>query len=135
GADGLGFAAWKEAFDHAHYLWYLFRADLIAENDPETTQLVRSHLSMFKIWSEAKAGDKPRVILIGTHADQHPDFHKHPARVVKTVSESGTIQFGSVKLGNAGVVIGSLATPKDAEKVVKGIKGRLLGDARRESRR
>lgn len=125
GRDGLGFAAWKEAFSESDYLWYLFRADLIARRDAETIELVKGHLDMFKAWLGTAAGARPKVILIGTWADQHPDFARRVARFIKTVDESDVIKFGSVKLNNAGVVVGSLATEKDADKLLKGIKSRL----------
>lgn len=125
GSDGLSAAEWKKAFADADHVWYLFRADLMANGDAETAQMVKTHVALLGKWISANPVNAPRVLLIGTWADQHQDYARHAARLLKSVQETSTIKFGSVKLNGAAVVIGSLATPRDADKLLKGITSRL----------
>lgn len=125
GSDGFGQAEWKEAFGDADHVWYLFRADLIARGDPETTQMVRTHLELLKKWRSAVSGKTPQIILVGTWADEYSDGARHPARVARAVGDSDVIRFGAVKLGGAPVVVGSLASARDADRLLRGIKGHL----------
>lgn len=125
GNDGLGFADWKDAFSHADYVWYLFRADLIALGDVGEVALVKSHLDMFKDWMGPTPASGPKIILIGTWADKHPGFSEDSAGFKRAVASSAPIKIASVKLNNAGLVIGSLLTDKDARALVKSLERRL----------
>lgn len=125
GSDGLNVADWKEAFNDADHVWYLFRADLVAQGDAGTVQLIRTHFALFRKWLSAAPGSAPKVLLVGTWADEHPGYARHPSRVAEKVMEADVIRIGSVRLGGAPVVVGSLATSKDADRLLKGIKGRL----------
>lgn len=79
GDQGLQYKDWHEAVDGADYVWYLFRADLVASNDPEQRELMRKHLLLLRDWLDFKKVDKPKVILVGTHADRHELFSTDPA--------------------------------------------------------
>lgn len=125
GSDGLSVAEWKDAFAVADHVWYLFRADLVAQGDAGTIQLVRTHLALLRKWLSAKPASAPKVLLVGTWADEHPDNARHPSRVAKQVLEADVIKIGSIRLGGAAVVVGSLSTSKDADRLLRGIKSRL----------
>lgn len=125
GIGGVGSAEWKKAFADADHVWYLFRADLIARGDDEATQVMRTHLALFRNWLDAKNGAEPKIILVGTWADGHPDHAQQPSRLAKAVMDTSVIKIGRVKLNAAAVVVGSLSTAKDADKLLKGIKSRL----------
>lgn len=125
GSDGLNVAEWKEAFEDADHVWYLFRADLVAQADAGTVQLVRTHFALLRKWLSSVPGNTAKIVLIGTWADEHPDYARHSSRVTEKVMETDVIRIGSVQLGGAPVVVGSLATSKDADRLLKGIKGRL----------
>lgn len=125
GSDGLNVAGWKEAFADADHVWYLFRADLIASGESETTQMMKTHLALFSRWLGAMSGNAPKILLVGTWADEHPDHARHPARVAREVEDADVVNLGSVKLGGAAVVVGSLATSRDADRLLRGIKNRL----------
>ena len=123
GNDGLGYADWKEAFTGADYVWYLFRSDLIAQGNDDEAALVKGHLDMFKDWMDA--GSSPKVILIGTWADQASEFHEDPERFKRVVGASAPIKLGAVKLSNAGLVVGGLNDNKHANTLMKSLGRRL----------
>ncbi|WP_157155714.1 GTPase domain-containing protein [Diaminobutyricimonas sp. LJ205] len=125
GNDGLGFGDWKEALSGADYLWYLFRSDLIAQGDPDEIRLVESHLDMFKVWIDDGNTKVPKTILIGTCADWHPSYERHPTQFANAVGAARPIKFGRVKLENAGVVVGSLVTHTEADRLVESLRSRL----------
>lgn len=123
--NGLNVGEWKDAFDDAEHVWYLFRADLVARGDAGTTQMVKTHLALFKKWIDAQPGSAPKILLVGTWADEHPDRSLSLSQVAKQVEDTDVIKFGSAQLGGAPVVVGSLVTSKDADRLLKGIKSRL----------
>ncbi|MEJ1922510.1 hypothetical protein [Microbacterium sp. KHB019] len=125
GSDGLNVAEWKDAFDDADHVWYLFRADLVAQDDAATVQLLRTHFALLRKWLSAKPGSGPKILLVGTWADEHSDYARHASRVAEKVMKAGVIKIGSVQLGGSPVVVGSLATSRDADRLLKGIKSRL----------
>lgn len=125
GHPGAGFSDWEEAFTKADYVWYLFRADLIAQGEPSELQLVRDHLDMFKDWLDKSKARSPKIILIGGWADLLPDYRHNLANLHREISEASPIKIGTVKLNKAGLVIGSLAGDKEATKLVKSLRSRL----------
>lgn len=125
GHTPLGQADWKEAFFEANYIWYLFRSDLIAQEDPETIQIVKRHFDLFKDWIETKKTKDPKIILIGTWADKDPRYQKDLATFKRVVGAVGPIKVGLVKLGNTGFVVGSLLTDRNSKKLIKSL-GRQL---------
>ena len=120
GEPGLGFHEWKDAFTTSGVVWYLFRADRIANGDPDETALVKSHLNMLADWMPST--NRPLVTLIGTWADAHPDWCTHPKRVERAVANSDTIKAGCVKLHHASLVVGSLSTVEDVKKLKKDLQ-------------
>lgn len=123
--NGLNVGEWKESFDDADHVWYLFRADLVASGDAGTTQMVKTHVALFKKWIDARPGSAPKILLVGTWADEHHDRSLSLSQVAKKVEDTNVIKFGSAQLGGAPVVVGSLATSRDADRLLKGIKSRL----------
>ncbi|TFB66162.1 GTPase domain-containing protein [Cryobacterium sp. Hz9] len=125
GNDGLGFTVWKEAFSGADYVWYLFRSDLIAQGNSLEIDMVKGHLDMFKDWMDAENSTCPKIILIGTWADKDPGFRKNSGKFRQIVGSASPIKIGSVKLNNAGLVVGGLITNMDASALVKSLGARL----------
>ena len=125
GNDGLGFADWKEAFSGADYVWYLFRSDLIAQGNSVEIDMVKQDLDMFKGWMDAEKSKCPKIILIGTWADKDPGFRHNSGKFKHVVGLASPIKIGSVKLNNAGLVVGGLITNTDASALVKSLGARL----------
>lgn len=121
----LGFKHWKDAFCGADYVWYLFRADLVARGDVSALDGVKDHLDRFKDWMDSDKSVRPTVILIGTYADLVPDYEGDVARVEEAVRSVSAIKLGMVKLNHASLVIGSLLTDKESKKLIKSLGGHL----------
>lgn len=121
----FSYKQWKDAFLSADYVWYVFRADLVAADDADTLEGVKEHLDRFKAWMDQGKSVRPKVILIGTFAELSPQFEDDFAGLVDTVRSAAPIKLGMVKLHNAGLVVGSLLAAKDAKKLVKRISSSL----------
>lgn len=120
GDDGLALQSWKDAFDTAGHVWYLFRADLVAAEDAKEIALVRKHLESLAAWMGS--GHKPKVVLIGTWADASDEWVRRPEAFERSVAKSDLIKVARVKLHNAGLVVGSLASVKDAKTLARGLR-------------
>lgn len=125
-SEVLGHPQWRKAFKKADHIWYLFRSDLLAKNDPETVRRLRNDLDVMKAWRTDRGSRAPRIVLIGSWVDQVPDWHHAPLEVLERVRSTEPLKFGAVKLGNAPVVVGSLASDKDAEALVSRLKENLV---------
>lgn len=125
GRQSLGFQEWKRAFVGAQCVWYLFRADRIADGDAEEVRRVKAHLDLLKDWKRASRGKGPRVVLVGTWADVHGEYAASPAQFAADVWAAPPIKLGHVKLGNAPVIVGSLATHSDANALAAKLKNTL----------
>lgn len=105
------FANWRQAFSRADFAWYLFRADLISVGDPEHILVVKRDLDMLKEWSDAAKAQAPRVVLIGTFADQAPLYLKDAEAFLRAVQVADPIKLGRKKFKNeARVVVGGLTS-------------------------
>lgn len=103
------FGAWKDAYQQAELVLYLFRADRIEVSDGAQIDLVRNHLELLKQWSDAAGRKAPKLILVGTWADQSPAFVDGAARYAKRVRLADPIKLGRKKFKKvAPVVVGSL---------------------------
>lgn len=123
--DGLGYADWKKAFLGSDYVWYLFRADLIAQGDADEVALVKDHFDVFKVWLGGKSSRRPKIVLIGTWSDKSPVHLRDPGKFKQEVSRSAPIKSGVVKLNNAGLVVGSLNSENDSAKLVRSLASAL----------
>lgn len=121
----LSYKYWKDAFTGAHYVWYLFRADLVAAGDPDTLDRVKAHLARIKGWMAADKSVRPRIVLIGTHADKSPEFGAGFEGFVDAVRSASPIKLGMVKLNHADLVVGSLLTDKDAKRLIRRLGSHL----------
>lgn len=120
GNDGLAYPAWQKAFATSDYVWYLFRADLIAEADKSTIEIVKGHLNLLDMWRKQHGGSRPKILLVGTFADKNPGFPKNLEQIQALVNDSPPIKAGRVKL-EAGLVVGSMANAALARKLLKSI--------------
>lgn len=123
--EGLGHPLWREAFRKADHVWYLFRADLIADGDPDEVRRLRNDLDLLKQWRQPRASKPPRIILIGTWADRVPSWKTHPIDLLEKVRSADPLKLGAVKLGNAPVLLGSLVNDEDAKELVNRLKENL----------
>lgn len=121
GNDGAGFPEWRKAFDDAHFVLYLFRADQLLTGSQQNVALVKSHISMLQGWLAEKHGNPPRIVLVGTFADQLPGFPGKRDELNQLVGNHPVIKAGMVKLNNAGLVVGSLENTRVAGYLVKSI--------------
>jgi hypothetical protein len=120
GNGGLGFKEWKDAFEGADRVWYLFRADLIANRDVEELASVKSDLDMLADWMPAS--HRPKVLLIGTWADNTTEWPRDPDTFANDVADADPIKVGRLKLDHAPLIVGSLLTVKDSEAIVRDLR-------------
>lgn len=125
GHGGVAFPDWKKAFIGSDHVWYLFRADLIAAQDRATVDLVTVHLKMFENWLPAMNGPRPKILLIGTFSDKSSNGLGRHDDLAIAVANADPIKAEVVKLGHAGLVVGSMATPASARALLKGIVERI----------
>lgn len=125
GHHNFGLTHWKTAFAEADYVWYLFRSDLIAQGDPSEIRKVEDHLDLFKQWMGSGSSTRPKVILIGTWADQAPGYTEDFAEFIGDIGGSAPIKHGAIKLNNADLVVGSLVTNKDSKVLIKSLRSYL----------
>ena len=125
GNDGVAFPEWRKAFDGADFVLYLFRADKIAAGDEKTVKLVKDHLSLIKGWLATHQGLPPKIVLVGTFADQSPGFSERRYVLDSVVASHPVIKAGLVKLNNARLVVGSQATTRLASSLIKKIEKAL----------
>lgn len=123
------YKAWKLAFETADYVLYLFRADLVEQRDPETLGLIEKDLNQMKAWLQKTKSVTPKIILIGTWADQSHLYGSEPSTFAQLVRTSHPIKIGATKLNNADLVVGSLLEGKGRSKGKE--RERLLRDLRR----
>jgi len=114
------YKGWNEEFGDADFVLYLFRADLIARGDRGTVALVEQDLNQFKSWlSRTGAGvPAPKIILVGTWADQSPDFARDAAKFTSRIRKARPIKLGAVKLNKADLVVGSLSAEEHSAKLI-----------------
>lgn len=110
GATQAKVTEWKAAFASAEAVLYLFRADLIHTQDDHHIQSVKLDLDMLKEWQDGAKSKAPRVILIGTWADRHPQFNIDADSFAKRVRTADPIKLGRSKFTKkAPVYVGSLS--------------------------
>lgn len=125
GNDGAAFPEWRKAFDESDFVLYLFRADEIAAGTDKVIKQVNDHLLMLKGWLVGRQGPAPKIVLVGTFADQWPQFPEKRQELSRLVADNSVIKAALVKLNNAGLVVGSLATSRLASSVIKNIEKQL----------
>ena len=101
---------WREAFEAADFVWYLFRSDLIVSGDVSETKLVEEHLDHLGDWFEElrSRNAAPKVILVGVFADRDATY-SDDGDFEDRVRNSTPIRQGSGKLGNTGGTFSGLA--------------------------
>ena len=124
-SSDVGFKLWREAFLRADYVWYLFRADLLAAGDLETVERITSHLDRFKDWLDSSKTVRPRIVLIGTYADNSPEYGNDALAFIDSVRSSAPLKLGLVRLNYAGLVVGTLGDIKGARKLIRHLRSQL----------
>lgn len=125
GSDGLGYPSWKLAIKGADYVWYMFRADLIAISDRETLEIVERHMALLVDWLATVRRNPPKVVLVGTHVDLLPESAQEIRWLKAAVSSSPPIKSGVVKLGDAVLALGSLSSGADASLLKRAVACQL----------
>jgi hypothetical protein len=59
---------WKAIASGSAFIIYLFRADLLNENDSHVKQRIKDDLTIIRTWSQS------RIVLVGTHTDKDKEF-------------------------------------------------------------
>lgn len=125
GSAAPTWTVWKEAFNSADIVLYLFRSDKLIEDDDAETGLVQEHLNMLVEWNSAIATRKARkILLLGIWADQSDFYSTDPAGYREQLRHVPVLQAPAVKL-NANVLCGSLASDDEAKRLIKAMKGYL----------
>jgi len=120
GNQRLALQAWKEAFEEAGNIWYLFRADRVVQGDLDEISIIRKHIALLAGWMQQ--GHKPKVVLVGTWAEQDDEWASNREQFIERVSRADPINVALVKLNFASLVVGSLGTPKDAIALVRDLR-------------
>jgi hypothetical protein len=69
-----------------------------------------------------KPKSQPKVILIGTWADEHEAFRHGHAAFKELVRSAAPLKLGAVMLNHAPVLVGSLKTEGDVARMVKSLR-------------
>lgn len=88
----VAYAVWKDLFDDADLVFYLFRVDKIKSGDPETIRRIQQDTRQIRQWIDEKKRDHPTVIAIGTFCDFDPDYRS------LTLSTKGNYQESFMRL-------------------------------------
>lgn len=120
GNDNTFYPLWKPAAFEANRVWYLFRADHVLAGHKKTIELINDHIRLLKDWRD-KDLTPPAFSLIGTGADRIPGWSHHDDSAVRAAIDDSPIQPQAVKLGNAPIIIGSLKTVTNAQRLVAAI--------------
>ncbi len=72
--DQVAYGVWKEVFDNADLVFYLFRVDKVKNNETSEINRIISDAKQINLWLEEKKKDTPRVLLIGTFCDQDQEY-------------------------------------------------------------
>jgi len=125
GNDEPAFRSWKAAVRAADVVFYVFRADLVAQEDKQAETTVERHLELIVGWLAASKRPDRRVILIGTHIDLLPESARASRQLKAAVLRSRPIKSHMVKLDDARLVLGSLSTTEAASSLKAAIAGHL----------
>lgn len=126
GADALG--AWKQHFDDAHVVLYLFRVDEILANNEAAIRRVRSDMEQIGSWLRERkktTNSRPPFFLIGTHCDKDPEFNNLTKDTVGSYEDKfKASEFLRNIVSHAGgmqetkIVLGSMLTQEGTEVLV-----------------
>ncbi|WP_311260493.1 hypothetical protein [Microbacterium sp. WCS2018Hpa-9] len=115
----------RQAFMSATHVWYLFRSDLIREGDAQHILDVKRDLDTLKEWADEASSKAPKILLVGTFADQSPFFEADADAFLETIRSADPIKLGRKKFADpAKVVVGSL-TPSFFKQLVDNLERSL----------
>ncbi|GAA1941538.1 hypothetical protein GCM10009775_36660 [Microbacterium aoyamense] len=120
-APANAYKGWEEDFNNADFVLYLFRADLVEQGDKDTVDLVDRDLNQLKKWLSPQA-KTPRIILIGTHADQSELFGTDERAFRGLVRKARPIKSGAIKLNKADLIVGSLKDEAGRRRVIESLR-------------
>lgn len=115
---------WKAPFESADFAWYLFRADLLLSGDHSAEKQILEDMGKLHGWCEKLGIARPKVMLIGTWADQHESYELNEDSFFEHLQNDNFLRHQAKKL-DARVVAGSLATNKDATYLLRKIERNL----------
>ena len=76
--SALVYGEWKEVFDDADIVLYLFRVDEIKKGKPETIKGILQDAKQIKQWEDDLNNRKralPIVVVVGTFCDKDPEYN------------------------------------------------------------
>jgi hypothetical protein len=114
---------WKNAIEQADHVWYLFRADRVAQRDKRELATIAAHVHFIAKWQSKTHPAK--VMLIGTWADADSGWAEERPTFIQRVSDVDTIKLARVQMGNAPLAIGSLAGEASSRDLEREIRKKL----------
>ncbi len=70
----VAYGIWKELFDDADLVFYLFRVDKIKVGDTETIKRIQQDAKQIRQWIDEKKRNPPTVLAIGTFCDKDSEY-------------------------------------------------------------
>lgn len=68
------YKVWKQEFDKADIVFYLFRADRFFRGNQRTQTRVEKDLAQIQLWFDEQQAKRPTLFLIGTHCDLMSEY-------------------------------------------------------------
>lgn len=72
--DEVAYGVWKNLFDDADLVFYVFRVDKIKSGDLNTINRIKKDAKQIRLWIEEKKRNFPTVLAIGTFCDYDPEY-------------------------------------------------------------
>ncbi len=88
----VAYGVWKDLFDDADLVFYLFRVDKIKSGNPDTIRRIQQDTKQIRQWIDEKKRNPPTVIAIGTFCDFDPEYRN------LTLSTKGNYQESFLRL-------------------------------------
>lgn len=128
-------AIWREQIDNSDVVFYIVDISQVIgqgkdqryiDNTIQDIEAIANEVDnrRKKVDKESKHKVKMHIIILATHADKCPEFHKDKQAFEKKVARSQVIETAEIAFGGADyckVIIGSLKDTNEAEKLVKNI--------------
>jgi hypothetical protein len=115
----VDYPRWKALHANSDLTLYLFRADLVLNNDQEVLQRIEDDLAQIRRWRSEK--ERP-LFLIATHCDLDPEYSEYASgrtgeyrdRIATNPGMNRAMQLSD----HAPLIVGSLKTTEAAQLVV-----------------
>lgn len=125
GGSSINHSTWREQIDNSDVVFYIVDISRVVGKD-KNQQYIDNTLNDIGAIADKVSNrkEKMHIIILVTHADKCPEFHKDKQAFEKKVARSQVIETAEIAFGGTNhckVIIGSLKDTIEAEKLVKNI--------------